>query len=265
LCSGDGFGLTQTERTLDGLRDRCVAVYPRMQPVRTELFLRTLWDASSAAAGCLEDPTMIRSTRDYLQTDHFKRINWRVTARQQRTIVNTYETILPRSAHFVLDGESFNGPVPAAEQLEDTLSILTSLLLRLEDAGVCCSLSLPRCAGGPPREIAGTAHTPLEEMLFALAGYELMELAQPENPEDPPYARPSEFWKGISGAWATAGRVYYLCFDSAHVNAGGLLTRLDAAKTVLLPYAPAGEDARLGLSAAVGLCTLKGGLADAGK
>lgn len=71
LRGGDGFGLTQKEQ-LTGGTDAFVAVYPRVQPVATDLFLRDMWEASSGAKGYQEDPTIIKSTRDYALTDSYR-------------------------------------------------------------------------------------------------------------------------------------------------------------------------------------------------
>ena len=254
LRGGDGFGLTQKERPAGGAGDAFVAVYPAVQPVSAELFLRDMWEASGGAKGYLEDPTVIRSTRDYLPTDSYRRINWRVTARSQRTVVNTYETILPRAAHFIFDGESFNGPVPQSEALEDALSILTSVILRLDAAGIRCSLSLCRGRDSGPREILGAEGTPLEEILTAFAGYALRELVRSE--EGKPYARPAEFHDHAVLALRDVGRFYYVCSDLARVERRGLVYRLDPLRTTLLPYADA-SGGHLGDFAVTGLQTLK--------
>lgn len=262
--AGDGFGLTQTERYLNDAGARCIAVYPRVQPVNASMFLRNLWDASSSARGYLEDPTIIKSTRAYARTDSYKQINWRITARTQQTTVNTYETILPKSAFFLVDGESFNGPHRDSEDFEDTLSILTSLLLRLSDAGVRCSVSLPQGRRTPPQDLIGGDGTSLEEILFALAGYELCALVPPTEGTGNPFALPSVFHDNRILSLPAAGRFYYLCSHLDRIDPKGLLSRLDPARTVLLPYTRTSEPEPLSaLYPVVGLCSLKGGKKDA--
>ena len=260
LRGGDGFGLTQKERHLGG-GDRCVAVYPALQSVSVDPFLQEMWEATSGARGYLEDPTIIKSTRDYALTDPFKRINWRVTARSQKTVVNTFETILPKSAHFIVDCESFNGPQADRESFEDMLSMLTSIILRLENAGIQCSVSLPQGKNSPAREIIGAEKTPLEEILFAFAGYELRELAYTEEGARRAYARPSVFRNSHILSLRNVGKFYYICSSVDRVETGGLVSRLDPAWTVLLPYTQPESirEAALHEFSIVGLRTLKRG------
>lgn len=260
---GDGFGLTQKERMLDS-GERCVAVYPALQPVSVDLFLQDMWEASSGAKGYMEDPTIIKSTRDYARTDPVKRVNWRLTARSQKMVVNTFETILPKSAHFIVDCESFNGPLAKREEFEDMLSILTSVILRLETAGIQCGISLPRGRHTAAREIVGAEKTPLEEILFALAGYELRELVLPEDGDRKPFARPSVFNRSRISALRNVGRFYYLCSSLEQADPAGLIARMEPGRTVLMPYTDPDSCRETALHAfpVVGLRTLKRGAAN---
>ena len=65
LRTGDGFGLSQLEHKLAGTKPWQLAVYPRLIEVSPELFLRNQWNADIGSKGVMEDPTVIRSTRDY--------------------------------------------------------------------------------------------------------------------------------------------------------------------------------------------------------
>ena len=234
--AGDGFGLMQTERTFSSDALRRIVVYPAVQSVAIDAFLRDTWEAAGGAKGYMEDPTVIKSTRDYACTDSYKRINWRISAKGQRMLVNTYETIQPRSAFFLLDGESFNGAAPELDALEDTLSILASLILRLHERGIQCGLALPESGRAPAQEILGAGQTPVEEILTALAGYTLCPLTPPEHPDQPPAVRPSVFHDQQILSLSNVGRFYYLCFSPERVAQRGLLTRLEPARTTLLPY-----------------------------
>ena len=234
LRAGDGFGLTQKERAIDPGTDRLVAVYPALQPVSADRLLRDLWDASSSAKGFLEDPTVIQRTRDYQRTDSARRINWRLTAKTQRPIVNTYETILPKAACFLLDGQSF--PPGLHDALEDTLSILASLLFRLQDNGIRCGLVLPASQREPARVLLRPDGTPLEEMLLALAGYTPLTADAPADGQTVP-PPPAVFPARRILSLQNAGRFYYLCYTAEALEGQTLLSRLDPARTTLLPYA----------------------------
>lgn len=257
LQAGDGFGLTQACRRI-GAAGRSVAVYPALQPVSPELFLRDLWDCSSGAKGYLEDPTVIQSTRDYQRTDPVKRINWRLTARTQRTVVNTYETILPKAAHFIVDCESFNGVQPQEAAFEDTLSILTSLLVELHHSGMRCGVSLPRSLRSAAAEYSPDAS--LEEILRAFAGYAFYPLEKPEDPHDPPRVLPAVFREEILQR-ENVGRFYYVCASVEQVKHQRFFQRLESSRTVLLPYTSpsASERAALRDFTIVPLTTLKRG------
>lgn len=234
--AGDGFGLMQTERTFSSDALRRIVVYPAVQSVAIDAFLRDTWETAGGAKGYMEDPTVIKSTRDYACTDSYKRINWRISAKGQRMLVNTYETIQPRSAFFLLDGESFNGAAPELDALEDTLSILASLILRLHERGIQCGLALPESGHAPAQEILGAGQTPVEEILTALAGYTLCPLTPPEHPDQPLAVRPSVFHAQQILSLSNVGRFYYLCLSPEQVAQRGFLTRLEPARTTLLPY-----------------------------
>jgi len=258
LMEGDGFGLTQATRRFGGT-GRNIAVYPALQNVSAELFLRDMWDSSGGAKGYLEDPTVMKSTRDYQRTDPFKRINWRLTARLQRTVVNTYETILPKSAHFIVDCESFNGEKAEEAAFEDMLSILTSVLVHLQGADMRCGVSLPQSRFAGAMEILHPEKTPLEEILYALAAYELRPLERPDDPHEPPYALPAVFRQEQILSLQNVGRFYYVCYSLERAKKQGLLRHLESSRTVILPYALSGQEEKPGEFSVVGLTTLKRG------
>lgn len=235
--TGDGFGLTQSESYLDIPPERCVAVYPAVCNVIPDMFLRDMHDAVGAAKGFMEDITVIKSTRDYLPNDPAKRINWRATARGQKTVVNNYETILPKALHFIIDGESFNGTRPDREVFEDTLSIIASLLLKLKDSGMRCGLSLPKSRDTSAIDITAPDRTPIAEMLFALSGYELCPLEPSEDMSmNLPIVQPARFNQGSILSMMNVGKYYYICRDLRSIKAMSLLSQLEPARVTLLPY-----------------------------
>lgn len=251
--TGDGFGLTQVERKFPPEDVRTFYVYPKLTEVQPDLFLRSLWNADTGTRGVMEDPTVIRSTRDYMTTDSLKRINWRLTARGLPMTVNIYEDILPKSVHFLLDGESFSGPTPHPEALEETLSILASELVRLEQAQVRCGLSLCNGGTGKARNLFAPAAT--EELLCALAAYQ--PLAPTLNEEGKVVAQPTVFDRSaILEQAQRVGRFYYIVYDRSTLAGSLLLRQLGHTRVSILT---AQEEAPFGDFETVGLDHLRGG------
>ena len=231
--TGDGFGLTQIERKLPQESVRTFYVYPKLIPVSPDLFLRSLWNADTGNRGVMEDPTVIRSTRDYMTIDSLKHINWRLTARGLPMTVNVYEDILPKGVHFLLDGESFSGPEPHLAELEEALSILASELVQLEQVQVPCGLSICKGSSGAGENHFSSANT--EELLCSLASYQLLE---PKRDDDGKIQmQPTVFDEGpILEQAQRVGRFYYLAYDRTALSRSTLLNRLGDSITSVLTY-----------------------------
>lgn len=247
LRTGDGFGLTQVERRLPEEDVRTFYVYPRLVGVQPDLFLRSLWNADTGTRGVMEDLTVIRSTRDYMTTDSLKRINWRLTARGLPMTVNVYEDILPKSVHFLLDGESYSGPDSHLEELEEALSILASELVRLEQAQVQCGLSL--CAGAEAGAKNLFAPAATEELLCALAAYQPLDPKRDE--EGKVVVQPTAFDQAaILEQAQRVGRFYYIAYDRSALTDNRLLRQLGHTRATVLTTlegAPFGEFETIGL------------------
>ncbi len=231
IYSGDGFGLTQTGMS-GPETDRVFAVYPKLVQIHAERFLRTQWMSAGKNKGYQEDPTLIRGSRDYQPTDSWKRINWRMAARGQELQVNLPEMILPQSSHFIVDGESFSGEDADRAGFELMLSILASVILKLDEAGLECGLTLPdslRSASVTLPPGSGTG-----ELLFALAAYEPRTYVS--APGGQPKVQPvSGFAMAAAlGACQKAGSIYYLTKSlrsADHV----LIRRLQNQAVTILP------------------------------
>lgn len=248
LRTGDGFGLTQIACPIPQEDVRRFAVYPKLVPVKTDLFTRNLWNADTGDRGVMEDLTVIRSTRDYQTTDSLKYINWRLAARALPLTVNVYEDILPQSIHILFDGESFSGKEPHPEAMEDALSVLASILVQLKEQQVSCGLSL--CRGEDCEAVHLAAEAEIEEKLYALAAYQpLKPLRDTEKNELIP--QKAEFLVSpIRQSVQSVGRFYYIAYDTDSIAARELLLQLGADTASLLTYAEAdlfGEFEVLGL------------------
>lgn len=235
--TGDGFGLVQVEAPIRQTGKTQFAVYPKLIKVRPDLFLRNLWNSDTGAKGVMEDPTVIRSTRDYQTTDSLRHINWRLAARCLPLTVNVYEDILPRSVHFIFDGESFSGPTPHPDAMEDALSILASLVVRLSALQVPCGVSICRGSG---QDAVDYFSSEIEGILFSLAAYQCRPLERDENGNvlsRPPVFHESAIFEAARGV----GRFYYILYDAAGLGHKALPYRLGGTRTTLLTYLPAGR------------------------
>ena len=207
LRSGDGFGLTQLEHSAPGERLPELVVYPRPVAVDVSLFLHSLQMRISSAMGLAEDPSVLRGLRPYQTTDSWKRINWRMAARQPGELkVNFFETVQPVTVHFILDGESFcslEEPGPS-EALEEALEVLASVIRELFRRGIVCGLSLPVSRRFPAVDLPPAEGRSAAELLYYLAGYEPRTEGAPAGEGQPPRELlPSRF--DIPGTLAAAG------------------------------------------------------------
>lgn len=166
LCSGDGFGLTQSSGEVSGLDGRMIVVWPRIIPVETWPFLRHVWTGTTGRAGWSEDPTVMLGERLYQPGDPWKRIDWRAAARTDELAVRQFDKITPLSVLFILDAA-------AMSDAEEGISVTASLIHALHTVGVGCGLALPATENSPPLllrpEEPGAAEA---GCLYALAAFE---------------------------------------------------------------------------------------------
>ncbi len=225
LRSGDGFGLTQTDarRTLD--EPPTFVVYPKRVPVDTAPFLKNLWNGQTGSQGYVEDVTVMKTVRDYRPGDSWKRIDWRLAAREQGIQVREYETIRPRTIHFIVDGASFQNLSEGNEELEEALSILSSLLVELDLAGVRCGISLPQTGRAAAADLSPDDRSlSLPDLLFQLAGF------------DGDTATGMLSGALLSTLQNTVGQLCLVTHSRATLACGDLLSRLDAGRLMALPY-----------------------------
>jgi len=241
--SGDGFSLTQAQTVTRPDNMPVFVVYPQVRRADITQLLSMQWDSSGDNRGFVDDLTVMRGVRRYEAGDSWKRINWRLAARQQELSINLYETITPKAVHFILDGESFCSYPEDDTEFEDTLSMLASLLMRLSEARVLCGLSLPRSRYMPQTDIAAAAD--ITELLTALAGYDMLAAREKEPSQEDLSVLffPSSFNRpSLARASHNAGRLYYIARDAAGLRPGGLPHDLDSTKLILLTYREASDE-----------------------
>ncbi len=232
LRTGDGLGLTQVECRLSQGAGTAFAVYPALVPVDPAPLLRNLWNADTGSRGGMEDTTLLRSTRSYQPGDNPKHINWRLAARNLPLSVNLYEDILPRSLHFLVDGESFGGENPDWDGLEEALSVLASVLVALNHARIPCGLSL--CRGSSPAVHIDAATDNLPALLRALAGYRPLPPLR-EEATNRVLLRQADF--ALTPLFAErqrVGRFYYLTRSTGELTRQPVLQRMDPSALTLL-------------------------------
>lgn len=232
LRSGDGFGLSQSLRSHAVPGSPTFVVYPRIVPVRTEAFFRNVWSGQTGSRGYLEDITVLRGVRDYRESDSWKRINWRLAARQEELQVKVFDTILPKSVHFILDCASFAGLSPDNAELEEMFSVVASVLLRLDAAGVRCGISLPKtacraCVDLFPDDRSAGVH----DLLFQISAFDGQSAS-------------SVFGARLAaGMQSRVGQTFFVTWGGGRTACDALFRRLDLARLQVISQMPAAANA----------------------
>lgn len=214
LVTGDGFGLSQNRLTVEG--GGRIVVYPRLVDVETAPFLEDMLSADSGRGGLMDDLSVIRSTRSYMTGDNLKHINWRLVARGQGLTVNTYEDIVPRCIHFIFDGESFSGPQAHADEMEEALSVLASLIVSLNDKGMRSFVSLPLSRSAPP--VCISPEDGIDEELSALSMYAVLPEKLNEAGTAVVGQKSVYDMDRIASSMARVRQFCILCYDASSVD-----------------------------------------------
>ena len=197
--------------------------------------MKNVWNSDTGIRGILEDNTVIRSVRDYMPGDSVKHINWRLTARGLPLSVNVYEEILPQNAFLIFDGESFSGPDPHYDEMEEALSIIGSAAAALAQQNIHCGLSLSR--GTYNRKYSNVpVSSDLQELLWAMAAYKPQEQVKDDSNhvvrQEPVFDHAF-----IAEESHSAGKSYYITYnpDLADLK---LLEILGEGKVQVLSFIP---------------------------
>jgi len=224
LRSGDGFGLTRSMQdiTTDAI---LFIVWPKIVPVDTAPFFRNVWQGSAGRRGHVEDPTVLHGLRDYIPGDMWKRIDWRMAARTDELMVRKFETILPSTIHFVLDIASFPDTSGDDCELEESISVIASLILELSAAGIKCGLSLPRGKGFPTVDISPEdPSTDARDLLNSLAAL---------NAGDAVGGFDEGFIESLS---RTVGQVWFVAYSGLSISCPDLVEKMEPGGFFALCY-----------------------------
>lgn len=247
IYTGDGFGMVRYRLEPDSGSQRSFVVYPRIVPVDGERFLKYLWEGESSGRGITEDLSLIKSTRTYQNIDSMKRINWRLLAKSQEMLVNQYEIVSPQSLHFIFDGESFRGR-DGEKALEDTLEVLASLLLCLDDKHMKCGFSFPKTDSRAEVNLfaddfsggSGEMQANVGEILYNMAAYSRRRPRQERNKETG-----KEEFVYYSSAFndeellfdrQQAVKFYFVTYTKAAAAECGLLKKMGEKRVEVLTY-----------------------------
>ena len=184
LSAGDGFGLAACRRWAKLEAPRTLVIYPALLPVDLTIFERLISEAQAGKRGQTEDPTLLRSVRDYQPGDPARKLNWRALAMSGRMQINQYEQYTPGCMLFVLDlqsyrliqetdssdGRTIRRITVREAALERMISLIASLLTGLSARGMRFALLLPGYGGREAlRAEPGCGDAALARVLYALA------------------------------------------------------------------------------------------------
>ena len=244
LRSGDGFGLAQGEGFCPVEEKPLLVVYPRLVPVNTAPLLNNLWEAQTGSAGTYEDCTILRGEREYQWGDPWKRIDWRIAARGGGLQVKLYETIQPKSVHFLLDGASFLGRSNDNQELEEAISIVASLVSELFAAQVRCGLSLPRTPSMASADLFPGEETTADDLLLYLSGFRCIgKVLRLDGPR-------------LAGMRERMGQVYLVTWQAEDPRNQALLAGMGSGGVTILPWETPREEGEFRV---LPLRSLKGG------
>ncbi len=183
LNTGDGFGIGTSYCGTKPKSDCTVVIYPQLYPVNTQHLLLKGSAMDAKKQGQYDDVTLLKNIRSYQHGDNFKRINWRMLAKQGELMINLYEQITPESIFFLLDLNSFSYQQhrPGGndddmmdcvheEEMELAISTVASCIVALSRQSVSCGLIIPGYRDIMPEFFYGESNSlRVNELLFMLA------------------------------------------------------------------------------------------------
>ena len=186
LRSGDGFCLSEEEKSCSPGHPLKFTVYPKISPIDPSPLMNLSSEPEPAKNGLYTDRTLINNVRLYNERDNFKDINWRMMARSDEAVVNVHETMAMHRIGFIIDLGSFsfvekedhmNGEVIIRkvhdDALEEAISKIASYIVALNERDIICTLVIPSTKLREARMvIPQTKETQIVELLSALAEIE---------------------------------------------------------------------------------------------
>lgn len=251
LRSGDGFGLTQKEMECSVSSSSAILIYPVLRGVNTDRFHKNLWAGASGSKGYVEDTSVLKSTRDYVETDSWKRIDWRSLARGIDLQTKIYENVRPDGVLFILDAQSFhyiieetvmvtdlslegqqNGEMlyhekivkkdMVHEEIENAISVIASLILELNEEEIKCGIMLPASEDADAVTVLPDEEMEGQELIGLLAQFDEVTATKHFD------------WKKDAAGMSAAVQTYVFAYDIDMTNMNTSLERLSTSQMCIV-------------------------------
>jgi uncharacterized protein (DUF58 family) len=174
LESSDFFGFFKKEKYLG--KPIPILVYPRIVPIRTVSLPKQDWFDTPGANSPIKDPVYILGIQDYQPARPSRHIHWKASARRLRLQEKVFEPSEFGTILLFLDVGSFQKDV-AEDDFEQTLEVMASLSIKLNEAGYAVGLTtngLMKGGGVSMVAPARSAHQ-LPRLLEALARVQMKQ------------------------------------------------------------------------------------------
>ena len=218
LTSGDGFGLSGLSGKQELRHPMRFVVYPAVHEVTITPIINRLTELSQHSGGIYKDPTLLKTVRSYQPGDPARDINWRLLARTGELQINLHETmrmtrfcLIPDLSSFTYQTLEKQGDVEKVvtkvreDALEETLSLMASMVVEAQKQRHLCSIVLPSTDGGAPRLVIPTSRdTQVMELLTVLS-----ELSYEGQPVSIPVLE-------IAERSHLLGKCFLLSYDETH-------------------------------------------------
>ncbi len=99
-----------------------IVVYPKIEHlIRFDVFTTNNFESQSSSQGAVEDVTNLRDMRKYQYGDNFKRIHWKLSARNNQLMVKNYQCTSDANVNILIDLKDNNFSDEVTIVLEDKI------------------------------------------------------------------------------------------------------------------------------------------------
>jgi uncharacterized protein (DUF58 family) len=140
--STDLFGSQEYEKEF--MAPAKLVVYPRLIDLKGfEVIANSVYGDLFVKRWIIEDPIIVSGVRDYVNSDSFKSINWKVTAKTQKLKVNKYDYTADKKIliFFNVDFHRYILRKEEVEKFEKAIEVAATLAVNLIQEGIPIGLS----------------------------------------------------------------------------------------------------------------------------